>query len=284
MSYGYKKGYNPQKYAENRKAEKERTYQMIDDTAIEVSRSPDKLKEFLAVQAKFDMYSAANTLLIFKQMPNATQLKSFEDWNKDGVQVRQKQKSIAILEPVEYTKSDGTPGLGYNVKRVFDRLQTNSKREAVQKTDDLKHTLKNFVNASPVEIVVGEIPNSNLGAFYNFETQQITLNENLTDTKQIFECLAQEVAFAQLADGKKSYSRRDEGFKAVCLAYMICTKYGVDKNAFAIENLPDNWKKADVKDIRRELSSVNSAYKEIVSRVNDEIYRQRQAKSKEMER
>ena len=104
MSYGYKKGYNPQKYAENRKAEKERTYQMIDDTAIEVSRSPDKLKEFLAVQAKFDMYSAANTLLIFKQIPNATQLKSFEDWNKDGVKVRQKQKSIAILEPVEYTK------------------------------------------------------------------------------------------------------------------------------------------------------------------------------------
>lgn len=148
----------------------------------------------------------------------------------------------------------------------------------------MKHTLKNFVNASPVEIVVGEIPNSNLGAFYNFETQQITLNENLTDTKQIFECLAQEVAFAQLADGKKSYSRRDEGFKAVCLAYMICTKYGVDKNAFAIESLPDNWKKADAKDIRRELSSANSAYKEIVSRVNDEIYRQRQAKSKEMER
>ena len=257
---------------------------MIDDTAIEVSRSPDKLKEFLAVQAKFDMYSAANTLLIFKQMPNATQLKSFDDWNKDGIQVRQKQKSIAILEPVEYTKSDGTPGLGYNVKRVFDRSQTNSKREAVQKTDDLKHTLKNFVNASPVKIVVGEIPNSNLGAFYNFETQQITLNENLTDTKQIFECLAQEVAFAQLADGKKSYSRRDEGFKAVCLAYMICTKYGVDKNAFAIESLPDNWKKADAKNIRRELSFVNSAYKEIVSRVNDEIYRQRQAKSKEMER
>jgi hypothetical protein len=94
------------------------------------------------VQAKFDMYSAANTLLIFKQMPNATQLKSFEDWNKDGVQVRQKQKSIAILEPVEYTKSDGTPGLGYNVKRVFDRSQTNSKREAVKKTEDLKHTLK----------------------------------------------------------------------------------------------------------------------------------------------
>ena len=102
MSYGYKKGYNPQKYAENRKADKKRTYQMIDDTAIEVSRSPDKLKEFLAVQAKFDMYSAANTLLIFNQMPNAIQLKSFEDWNKDGVKVRQKQKSIAILKLLRF--------------------------------------------------------------------------------------------------------------------------------------------------------------------------------------
>ena len=36
MSYGYKKGHNPQKYAENRKAEKERTNIMIDETAIEV--------------------------------------------------------------------------------------------------------------------------------------------------------------------------------------------------------------------------------------------------------
>ena len=184
-----------------------------------------------------------------------------------GILVHDGQEEVLVQER---TICLGSTGLGI--------IHTGSN------ADDLKHTLKNFVNASPVEIVVGEIPNSNLGAFYNFETQQITLNENLTDTKQIFECLAQEVAFAQLADGKKSYSRRDEGFKAVCLAYMICTKYGVDKNAFAIESLPDNWKKADVKDIRRELSSVNSAYKEIVSRVNDEIYRQRQAKSKEMER
>ena len=273
-----------EEYAEKMKAEKEAVYQMSDDAAKAIVSDPEKFKAFLDTQSRLDRYSAVNALLIFKQLPEASQLKNFDDWSKDNIKITKGAKSISILEPVEYTKSDGTPGLGYNVKRVFDRSQTNSKREAVQKTEDLKHTLKNFVNASPVEIVVGEIPNSNLGAFYNFETQQITLNENLTDTKQIFECLAQEVAFAQLADGKKSYSRRDEGFKAVCLAYMICTKYGVDKNAFAIESLPDNWKKADAKDIRRELSSVNSAYKEIVSRVNDEIYRQRQAKSKEMER
>lgn len=62
----------------------------------------------------------------------------------------------------------------------------------------MKHTLKNFVNASPVEIVVGEIPNSNLGAFYNFETQQITLNENLTDTKQILSALLKRLHLLNL--------------------------------------------------------------------------------------
>lgn len=97
MSYGYKKGYNPQKYAENRKAEKERTYQMIDDTAIEVSRSPDKLKEFLDVQAKFDMYSAANTLLIFKQMPNATQLKSFEGGTRTASKFVKSKRVLQFL-------------------------------------------------------------------------------------------------------------------------------------------------------------------------------------------
>ena len=66
-------------------------------------------------------------------------------------------------------------------------------------------------------------------------------------------------------------------------AYMICTKYGVDKNAFAIESLPDNWKKADAKDIRRELSSANSAYKEIaVSYTHLDVYKRQEARLSEL--
>lgn len=55
--------------------------------------------------------------MIYKQYPHATQLKSFGDWGEENVKINKGEKSLSILEPVEYTKKDGTPGIAYNVKR-----------------------------------------------------------------------------------------------------------------------------------------------------------------------
>ena len=41
---------------------------MIDDTAAEIVRDPDKFRAYLDTQARMDRYSAANALLIYKQM------------------------------------------------------------------------------------------------------------------------------------------------------------------------------------------------------------------------
>lgn len=50
---------------------------MIDDTATEIVSDPDKFRAYLDTQARMDRYSAANALLIYKQQPQATQLKDF---------------------------------------------------------------------------------------------------------------------------------------------------------------------------------------------------------------
>ena len=71
---------------------------------------------------------AANALLIYSQYPQATQLKDFDDWGKDNVKITKGAKSISILEPVEYTRADGSPGISYNVKKVFDVTQTNGRK------------------------------------------------------------------------------------------------------------------------------------------------------------
>ena len=286
MSYGYKKGYNPQKYAENRKAEKERTYQMIDDTTIEVSKSPNKLREFLDVQAKFDMYSAANTLLIFKQMPNATQLKSFDDWNKDGIQVRQKQKSIAILEPVEYTKNDGSTGIAYNVKKVFDVAQTSGKKPAAPTLDrDPRKLVAIMLDTAPIDVsTVEELPSPNMGAFYKNEDQTLYIKRDIGNSVALCQCVAQELGHAQLAMNCEAYSRRDMGFSAVCVGYMLCRKFGVDVKNFAIDRIPEELAGKSPKEIRAELSKTRSAMSEIGSRVSEEIYRRRADRNKEQER
>ena len=46
------------------------------------------------------------------------------------MKIQKGAKSISILEPVEYAKKDGTTGISYNVKKVFDVSQTNGKKTA----------------------------------------------------------------------------------------------------------------------------------------------------------
>ena len=64
-----------EEYAEKKRAEKEKVYQMIDDAAREIVSDPEKFKSFLDTQSRMDRYSAANALLIYSQYPQATQLK-----------------------------------------------------------------------------------------------------------------------------------------------------------------------------------------------------------------
>ena len=108
-----------EEYAEKKRAEKDGVYQLADEAAKEIVSSPEKFKAFLDTQSRLDRYSAVNTLLIYKQYPQAVQLKDFDDWSKDNIKITKGAKSISILEPVEYAKRDGTTGISYNVKKVF---------------------------------------------------------------------------------------------------------------------------------------------------------------------
>lgn len=120
-----------EEYAQKKRAEKDAVYQMADESAREIVSDPEKFKSFLDTQSRIDRYSAVNALLIYKQYPQAVQLKDFDDWSKDNVKILKGTKSISILEPVEYVKRDGTTGISYNVKKVFDISQTNGKRPPV---------------------------------------------------------------------------------------------------------------------------------------------------------
>lgn len=129
-----------EEYAEKKRAEKEKIYQMIDDAAREIVSDPEKFKSFLDTQSRMDRYSAANALLIYSQYPQATQLKDFNDWGKDNVKITKGAKSVSILEPVEYTRADGSPGISYNVKRyLMLHRQMEEKLRRYQQTVTRKH-------------------------------------------------------------------------------------------------------------------------------------------------
>lgn len=286
-----KTGSNPprlskEEYAEKKRAEKDKVYQMIDDIAREVVGDPAKFKGFLDTQARVDRYSAANALLIYHQLPEATQLKDFDDWGKDNIKIVKGAKSISILEPVEYTRRDGTPGISYNVKRVFDVSQTNGRKPPAPSVNrDPKALITTMLDASPVAVeATNELPYPNMAAFYNNEKQTLFVKRGVGDSVAVAQCVAQELGHAQLSINSDTYSRRDMGFQAVCIGYMLCKKYGVDTQNFAIERIPEDLAGKEPKEIRAELSKMRNAMSEIHSRVSEELYKKKQERSKDYER
>ncbi|MCM1296290.1 MAG: ArdC-like ssDNA-binding domain-containing protein [Muribaculaceae bacterium] len=275
-----------EEWIEKKQAEKEAVYAMIDETAAEVVSAPEKFRDFLDTQSRMDRYSAANALLIYKQRPDSTQLKSFGDWGEDNVRVNKGEKSFSILEPVEYTKKDGSPGVAYNVKKVFDVAQTNGKRQPAPTANrDPSKLVAVMLDTAPVKFEsVDELPFPNMGAFYNNEKQTLFVKRDIGDSVALCQCVAQELGHAQLAIDSEAYSRNEAGFKAVCIGYMLCKKFGVDTKNFAINRVPEELSGADVKDIRAELGKTRTAMSEIYSRISDELYRQKQERSKDMER
>ena len=254
-----------EEYAEKKRAEKEKVYQMIDDASREIVSDPEKFKSFLDTQSRMDRYSAANALLIYSQYPQATQLKDFDDWGKDNVKITKGAKSISILEPVEYTRADGSPGISYNVKKVFDVTQTNGRKApAVSANRDPKALITTMLDVS--------------------EKQTLYVKRNVGDSVAVAQCVAQELGHAQLSINSESYSRRDMGFQAVCIGYMLCKKYGVDTQNFAINRIPEGLASKEPKEIRAELSKTRNAMAEIHSHISDEMFRKKQERSKDYER
>ncbi len=275
-----------EEWLEMKKKEKDVVYAMIDETAVQVVSDPEKFKTFLDTQSRMNRYSAVNALLIYKQRPDATQLKSFSDWGEQNVKIMGGESHIKILDPVEYTKKDGTSGISFNVKKVFDVSQTNGKRLPTPSVNrDPRQIVTIMLDTAPIDIEsMDEMPLPTMGAFYNSEKKTLYVKRDIGDSVALCQCVAQELGHVQLAINSEAYSRRDSGFQAVCIGYMLCKKFGVDTRNFDIEHIPDELKNAEPKEIRAELSKIRTAMSGIYSRVSDEIYRQKQERSKDMER
>lgn len=273
-------------YAVKKKAEKEMFYQMIDNTTKEVVNDPNKFKDFLDIQSRMDRYSAVNALLIYAQNKEASQLKDFDDWSKEKVKINKGAKSIGILEPMEFIKRDGTNGISYNVKRVFDVSQTSGKKQpAISLNKNPRELITTMLDSSPVATEsTNELPYPGTAAYYNNDKQTLYVKRDVGDSVKICQNIARELAHAELSINSDGYSRSDSDFAATCIGYMLCKKYGVDTQSFAINRIPDSLKNAEAKDIRQELTKIRNSMSEIHSRINDELYKQKQSRNKDYER
>lgn len=221
-----------------------------------------------------------------KQMPNATKLGDNPYWYEKKKYVRRTERDnpILILEPRPYTKQDGTTGYRYNAKKCYDVSQTikPEKFAPVQRTP---HELFVLLETDSPAIItpVDDLGYTDKCAFYDHERKKIFIHRGISPMTAVI-ALAKELALAEF--GKEDeYSRNAvTEFKADCVSYMVCRRYGVDTSSFKMFDIPNEIKQMESKDFRNELSSAREALNTIGGRIIDGLENQHDIKRRDYER
>ncbi len=258
--------YDKASWAEQKQKEREQAYHMIDETTEQISKDGSMLKRYLDVQSQFDRYSVANTILILAQKPDATKLADFNAWKEKDVFVKKGETGIIILEPgEEYNREDGSIGVSYNTKKIFDVTQTNlSQTPTPEIKKDDRLLLKALMNNSPVAINVRDQLPDNVEAGYNSETKEIQIRK-VMPRENIFRMLAQELSHAEMDKGE--YNRNDCALQAYCSSYILCKRNGLDTSSFLFSQFPYHYKDMNMKEVRSDLSKIRDAANAISTRM-----------------
>ena len=279
---GGSKPFDKAEWAAQKQAQRKEAYELIDNTCAEMMISGDSFRQYLDVQGRFDRYSVANAILVSTQMPEATQLKDYNTWKQSRVYVNKDAQKVVILEPSkEYTRDDGTKGISYNAKVVYDISETSAKeRMQPQEQKSMRELVSALIDASPVPCV--PVDDLELPAYYDSSQQTIFVKKGLSE-EVLFISMAKEVS-AAVYDFKYNESRDTSDFKSFCVAYMVSSRYGVVTKGFDFSRLPREYDGMDTQVFKGELGTMRDVLGEIQNDMYKSMEKNKPARNKEQER
>ena len=254
-------------WAAKKQAERDEVYAMIDRYATDMSGDGWLFRAYLDVQARFDRYSVSNALLIAAQCPEATRLADFDSWKASGAYVKRGADAITILEPgKEYKKDDGSVGVSYNVKKVFDISQTSAPQQAMPPVArDERLLLKALMNNAPCRFAISDELSEGINTSYYSRDNTIRVRPGL-DAPTIFRELTQELAYVHMT--RSDYECKNPALVVYSAAYMLCQRNGIGAEKFSFAEMPEEYRQMDAKAIRAELGVIRDVAGEITADMN----------------
>jgi hypothetical protein len=258
--------FDKEAWAAKKQSEREVAFAMIEQATERVSASPEVFKEFLDTMARFPNYSESNTLLIFEQNPEATRVADYEAWKRMGEGVKRGESGITILEPGdEYTREDGSIGVSYNTKKVFDVAQTTS-RQRITRQPDERSLIKALVANSPVPVQAVDTLEGGTNAVYSKDNNTIAVARGL-DGAEIFRALSVELSHIYLADNDSFYDRVANDRCARASAYVVCRRFGIEPHGLEPKETLRTGEQS-LQEVREEIGSIRGVSKDITKQMN----------------
>ena len=279
--------FDKEAWAAKKKAERDEVYALVDATAIEIVTDGGKFRDYLDVQANFRNYSATNALLILATKPDARRLGDKDFWRDQGVYIKRQEfnRPIKIVESNgEYTRDDGSIGVSYNIKRVYDISQTTARVKAQPPVSyDERALLNALIYKRPVPIQsVDELPGG-VGAVYDHEQKAIFVCRGL-NAHDLFCGISRALAQAELAMISDEYIPDNASYKAHCVSYILGKEFGVDVSEYVFDNPADLLRTDDPQEIRAELSEIRDTAFDISARMARSLEQNKAPRHKEQER
>ena len=278
--------FDKDEWAQAKQAERQEVYEMADNTAIAASKDGPYYQQYLDVQARFPRYSTTNALLILAQNPDATRLKDFDGWKDVGASIKKGQQGISIVEPgKEYEREDGSVGTSFNVKKVFDISQTTAlARPRPQASVDDRTLLTALIHKAPVPMkMVDELP-SNTVALYDNEQQIIFVRRGM-DAQDLFRGVSKELAHAEIALSRDSYSRSEASLAAYSASYILCKQYNVPTEGYYnFSMLPEGLSAKTPQELRGVLNEIRDTANSISNRMYRVLEQAKAPRAQDQER
>ena len=259
--------FNKDDWKKQRQESRARAYEMLEEGTKSLTDT-DKFKSYLDVQSRFDRYSVSNAILVAHQMPEAIKLGDSKYWQEQGVYINKGEKAITILEPgKEFTREDGTTGVNYNAKKVFDITQTNSEGAGHErKLPNENFLIKVLVKSSPVPVeITADLPD-NIPAMYDKDVNEIYVVQGM-NAEAIYRALSKEISHANMDKG--NYNRDANELTAKAVSYILCRRMGFEPEGF--DKSEKLFADKNPKEIRKELSKIRSEANSIITSMEKTI-------------
>ena len=252
-------------WAQQKREQRQELYDLIEEMSDKTLSDPSALSDYLNMQARLGKTSVANTLLVVAQKPDATFVANYDDWQKRGRSVKRGEKGTLVLEANgEYERPDGTMGVNFDVKRVFDKSQTYGKPVRERTDPPIKSALKAITTNVPVPIKLSEGVSQSIAAMYSEKDNAIYVARGI-EGNELFFALSRELA--------RAHSGADT-FVCDCAANIACLRYGVP--AKYCDRIPDEIASLETREKRSALNIVREAACEITERVDRNLFAERQ--------
>ena len=262
--------FDKEAWAEQKQKERRELFDTIDAMADKALSDTGTLGDYLSMQSRLGKTSMGNTLLVLSQKPDATYIADYEGWQKKRRSVSKGEKGLLVLEADgEYTRDDGSMGVSFKTKSVFDVSQTYGQQMRQRTQAPIKTLLRALMTDTPVPVKLSDSVAQDIGAIYSQEEKTVYVARGL-DGNRLFKLIACELAHA----GMNGSHPQMAGFVSSCAANIVCKRYGMDGPE--PDRISESMVGLSVQDKRSILRKIRKTACDMSERIDKNLYTERQ--------